>query len=183
METEITVSSGHHFAVGDEMTLYNPREGHCVYEVVGTRGRNVLTVRRVYWWTRVKRFLLSTTWLWYLLLLCAFIIAALPGCASTPASGFTFEERPARLPARAEVVIKHVIAEASEVASTCSWRNRVAGSGGSVRMHPTNPACSWTEPDGTKVVLCTNPKSFNNTLALEACGHEAFHFHEVVDHR
>lgn len=106
--------------------------------------------------------------------------SAAAGCSTVPTHSFT--EVPARRPAALEVTLTHRIADAATVAAECAWRNRVAGNG-AVRMHPTNPACSWTEPGGRRVVLCTNPESFNNALALEACGHEAFHFHEIVDHR
>lgn len=36
---------------------------------------------------------------------------------------------------------------------------------------------------GRKIVLCTAPRSFNDEVALIGCGHEAFHFHEVIDHK
>lgn len=92
-----------------------------------------------------------------------------------------FQDIPARKPMQLEVVLKHRIAEAKDVKVECEWRAR-ASTGVVMKAHPTFPACSWIEPDGTKIVLCTNPKSFNNHIGLEACGHEAFHFHEVVDH-
>lgn len=109
------------------------------------------------------------------------LASLLTGCAAT-GSGYTFTEVPSRRPAVMEVTLTHRIADAATVAAECAWRNRVSGNG-PVRMHPTNPACSWFEPDGRKVVLCTDPVSFNNALGLEACGHEAFHFHEKVDHK
>lgn len=115
------------------------------------------------------------------LLLCVLVavLGYLTGCAATP-DEFTFKDVPSTKQAQMEVVLVHRIAEAPQVAATCAWRNRVAGNG-VVKMHPTSPACSWRE-NGQRIVLCTNPKSFNNKVALEACGHEAFHWHEIVDH-
>lgn len=122
----------------------------------------------------------------------------LSACTTT-SSGFVFEDIKARSAAITIVQIEHRIAEADAVRAECNLRLRAEGKSVARAMyaagnktvilhsngpkhHPTAPACSWTE-DGKKVVLCTNPKSFNNAVALEACGHEAFHFHEVVDHK
>jgi pyruvate/2-oxoglutarate/acetoin dehydrogenase E1 component len=123
------------------------------------------------------------------------LLLLLVGCGAQEPE---FRDVRSKKPAVAEVTIKHRIGEAAQVAAECAMRNRAEGKG---QVHEVividgriltfkngpaqdaeTPACSWTEPDGTKVVYCTNPKSFNNNRALLACGHEAFHFHEEVDH-
>jgi hypothetical protein len=102
-----------------------------------------------------------------------FFALLLAGCATGP----TFTDKPAAKPFVSTVVIEHRMADEATVRGTCYMRNRAAG----VRLHEGAPGCSWVE-NGRAIVLCVAPKSFNDKLALEVCGHEAAHHHEGIDH-
>jgi hypothetical protein len=104
---------------------------------------------------------------------------ALTGCAT---AGHAFQDIPAQGAPRMRVMIDHRLATAAEVKAICYMKFRESGAAGVTWHYPNAPGCSWEE-NGVQVVLCTTPRSFNDLEALESCGHEDLHRHNIIDHK
>jgi hypothetical protein len=116
---------------------------------------------------------------WYAMLVLAAIFALVVLCSCSTTGSYAFESAQPVGASRMTVVIEHRMAPLEQVITTCTWKVRESAG---VKLSKQPLACSWNER-ATHVVLCAEPRDFNDHALIEACGHEDMHFHNLIDHK